>query len=94
MDFVLLEWLPLFTHDFRVITNIILKEDNVYRVKIGDIPQCAYPDLTKMSSQALGNKGEHLYCKHLYYVLKFVCKVNYNNDMFIHAPPYIYNNII
>lgn len=71
---------------FGVITNIVLKEDNAYRVKIGDIPLCTYPDFMKLSSHALGNKGEQLYC-----VFKFVCKVNYDNNKFIHAPTYIYN---
>jgi hypothetical protein len=40
----------------------------------------------KVSSRALGSKGEHLY-----YMFKFVCKVNYDNNKFIYAPTYIYS---
>jgi hypothetical protein len=41
---------------------------------------------TKMSSHALGKKGKWLYCKHLCYVFRFLCKVDYESDKFIHAP--------
>ena len=36
------------------------------------------PDFTKLSSQALEKKGKWVYNKHLHYVFKFICKVNYH----------------
>ena len=35
-----------------------------------------------------------MYCKHLYYVFRFLCKVDYGNDKFIHAPTYSYNEVM
>ena len=79
---------------YRVIINIISKDDITYRITIGDIPHCTGPNFTKMSSQALGKKGRWVYCKHLYYVFRFLCKVNYESDKFIHASTYTYNEVM
>lgn len=46
-------------------------------------PQCTCPNFTKISSHALGKKCIWVHCKHLYYVYKFFCEVDYNNDEFI-----------
>ena len=35
-----------------------------------------------------------MYYKHLYYVFRFLCKVDYESDMFIHAPTYTYNEVM
>ena len=43
---------------------------------------------------ALGKKGKWVSCKHLYYVFKFLYKVDYDNDKFIYAPTYTYNEVI
>jgi hypothetical protein len=79
---------------FGVLINIISKEDITYRVTIGDMLYCSCPDFTKMSSQSLGNKRKWVYCKHLYYVFRFLCKVDYDSDKFIHASTYSYNEVI
>jgi hypothetical protein len=79
---------------FGVIINIVSKHDITYHVTIGDIPHCTCPDFTKMSSHALGKKGKWVYCKHLYYVFRFLCKVDYESDKFIHAPTYTYNEVM
>ena len=71
---------------FGVIINIVSKEDITYSVTIGDIPHCTCPDLTKMSSHGLWKKRKWMYCKHLYYVFWFLCKVDYESDKFIHIP--------
>ena len=78
---------------FKVIINIVSKQDTTYHVTIGDIPHCTCPDFTKMSSQTLGKKGKWMYCKHLYYVFRFLCKVDYESDKFILAPTYTYNEV-
>jgi hypothetical protein len=79
---------------FGVLINIVSKEDITYRVTIGDMPHCTCFDFKKMSSQSLGNKEKWVYCKHLYYVFRFLCKLNYDSDKFIHAPTYSYNEVM
>jgi hypothetical protein len=79
---------------FEMLINIVSKEDITYRVTIGDMPHCTCFDFKKMSSQSLGNKEKWVYCKHLYYVFRFLCKLNYDSDKFIHAPTYSYNEVM
>ena len=35
-----------------------------------------------------------LNCKHHYYVFRFLCKMDYENDKFIHAPTCTYNEVM
>ena len=35
-----------------------------------------------------------MYCKHLYSVFRFLCKVDYKSDKVIHAPIYMYNKVM
>jgi hypothetical protein len=79
---------------FGVIINIVSKHDITYHVTIGDIPHCTCPDFTKISAHALGKKGKWMYCKHFYYVFRFLCKVDSDSDKFIHAPTYTYNEVM
>ena len=39
-----------------------------------------------MTSSAIGRRGMYVNCKHLYYVFRFLCKLDYKVDTFIHAP--------
>ena len=77
---------------FGVIINIVSKEANTYRITIGNIPQYTCPNFTKMLSGALGRKKKQMYYKHLYYVFKFLCKVE--NDKFIHVPTFTYYKVM
>ena len=43
---------------FRVIINMVFKEDITYHVTIGDIMYYTCPNFTKMSSHALGKNGK------------------------------------
>ena len=79
---------------FKVLINIVSKKDIMYRVIIGDMPHCTCLDFTKMSSQSLEKNETWVYCKHLYYMFRFLCKVDYDSDKFIHAPTYSYNKVI
>lgn len=78
----------------KMIINIISKEDNSCCAAIGDIPQCTCTDFIKLSSMALGKKGKWGHYKYMYYEFKFICKVNYDNDKYIHTPTYIYNKVM
>ena len=44
-------------HGFGVLINIISKDDIVYRVIIGDIPQCTCLDFTKCKLNLWEEKG-------------------------------------
>jgi hypothetical protein len=79
---------------YGMIINIVSKVDIAYRITIGDIPHCTCPDFTKMSSQALGKKKKLMYCKQLHYLFRFLSKADYEIDMFIHAPTYMYNEVM
>ena len=73
---------------------IINKENITYCITIGDILHCTCPDFIKMSSHALGKKGKMMYCKQLYYVFRFLCKVDYKSGKFIYALIYTYNEVM
>jgi hypothetical protein len=77
-----------------VIINIVSNHDITYHVTFGNIPHCTCLDFTKMSSHALGKKGKWVYCKHFYYVFRFLYKMDYESDKFIHAPTYTYNKVM
>lgn len=81
-------------HGFRVFIIIVSKEDIVFCVTVDDIPHCTCLDFMEMSSHALGKKGEWVYYKHLCYVFRFMGKVDYESDKFIHAPTYTYNEVM
>ena len=74
--------------------NIVSKENIANYVTIGNIPHCTCPNFTKMSSESLGKKGKWVYCKHLYDVFRFLCKVDYDSGKFIHAPTCSYNKVM
>jgi hypothetical protein len=74
---------------YGVLIYIVSSEDIAYSVAIGKILLCTCPNFIKISYWLLGRKG-----KHLSYVFKFLCKVDYNSDKFIHAPTYSYNEVM
>jgi hypothetical protein len=79
---------------FGMLFDIVSKEDITHRVTLCDMRHCTCFDFKKMSSQCLGNKEKCVNCKHLYYVFRFLCKLKYDSDKFIHAPTYSYNEVI
>jgi hypothetical protein len=74
--------------------SIVSKEEKTYLVSIADFPQCTCPDFAKMLSLGVGKKGQWISCKHLYYVFRYLCKVDYTTDKFIHAPTFSYNEVM
>lgn len=47
-----------------------------------------------MLSITLGWKGKWVHWKHLHYVFKIHCKVDFEHDKFIHAPTFTYNKVM
>jgi hypothetical protein len=41
-----------------------------------------------------GKNDPWVSCKHLYYVSKYLCKVDYATNNFIHAPTFSYNEVM
>ncbi len=69
--------IPIPYRGYGCIISIVFKEEKTYLVSIADIPQCTCPDFAKMLSLAVGKRGQWVSCKHLYYVFRYLCKVDY-----------------
>lgn len=76
------------------IITIASKVEKQYLVAIVDNPQCSCSNFTRFSSLTVGKRGQWVSCKHLYYVFKYLCKVDETTDKFIHTPTFNYNEII
>ena len=78
--------------------GVVITLDNgkakVYYVFITDFPSCTCPSFVKMMSGALGKRLQWIYCKHMYYILRYLCKMDYKVDTFMHAPSYSYNEVM
>ena len=57
-------------------------------------PTVHVPKLHQNVLLGFEKERERVYYKHLYYVFKFLCKVDYNNDKFIYTQTYAYNKLI
>ena len=64
-----------------------------YKITVCDFPSCTCDDFVTMSSGALGRRKAWVNCKHLYYVYRFYCKANAEDDKFIHASSLSFNEV-
>ena len=76
---------------YGCIITIGSKEEKTCLVSIGDIMQCTCLDFAKILSFEVGKRGQWVSCKHLYYVFKYLCKVDYATDKFFHVLTFSYN---
>jgi hypothetical protein len=60
--------------------------NKVYRITISHFPECTCPDFLNMAMALLGKWGQYVNCKHLYYIFRYFCKMNCQDDKFIHSP--------
>jgi hypothetical protein len=81
-------------HGFGMFINMVSKKDITYCITVGNILHCTCLDFMEMSSHALGKKGKWVYYKHICYVFRFMCKMDYESDKFIHAPTYTHNEVM
>ena len=79
---------------FGVVINFVSKQDITYHVTIGDSLHCTCTNFMKMSSQSLGKKEKWVYYKHLNYVFRLLCNVDYDNEKFIHTPTFTYKEVM
>lgn len=61
-----------------------------YRLTIGSFPECSCGDFKDMLIQSKKN-GVWYYCKHLYYIFRVVCNLDYNEDLFVHSATFSFN---
>ena len=78
--------------------GVVIALDNdkgkVYYISITDFPSCTCLSFVKMMSGALGKQLQWIYCKHVYYIFRYICKMDYKVDTFMHAPSYSYNEVM
>ena len=79
---------------YRVVITLDSGKGKVYYVSITNFPSCTCPSFVKMMSGALGKWLQWIYCKHVYYILWYLCKMDYKMDTFMHAPSYSYNEVM
>ena len=79
----------------RIITldSGIYPNQKTYQITLCDFPSCSCDDFITMSSGALGKRKAWVNCKHLYYVYRFLCMANVEDDKYIHAPSLSFKEI-
>ena len=77
-----------------IITKVS-KVEKTYLVSIAITHNAFALTLQKMLSKVVtGKEGSMGFCKHMYYVFRYVCKVDYITNKFIHAPTINYNKVL
>ena len=79
----------------RIITldSGIYPTQKTYQISLCDFPACTCDDFVTMSTGALGKRKPWVNCKHMYYVYRFLCRANTEDDKYIHAPSLSFNEI-
>jgi hypothetical protein len=68
-------------------------DKKVYQITISHFPECTCPDFFNMAVASIGKQGQYVNCKHLYYNLSYFCKMNCEDDKFIHSPSFSFNEV-
>ena len=79
---------------YGVVITLDSGKGKVYYISITDFPSCTYPSFVKMMSGALEKRLQWIYCKHVYYIFRYLCKMDLKVDTFMHAPSYSYNEVM
>ena len=79
---------------YGVVIALDSGKGKVYYISITDFPSCTCLSFVKMISGALGKRLQWIYCKHVYYIFHYICKMDYKVDTFMHAPSYSYNEVM
>jgi hypothetical protein len=46
-----------------------------------------------MAVVSIGKRGQYVNCKHLYYIFRYFCKMNCEDDKFIHSSSLSFNEV-
>ena len=79
---------------YGVVIALDSSKGKVYYISITDFPSCTCLSFVKMMSGALGKRLQWIYCKNVYYIFRYICKMDYKVDTFMHAPSYSYNEVM
>ena len=69
------------------------RDVKTYILTIGAFSSCSCSDFKKMLGMSLGKRGAWLNCKHFYYIFNVFCKLDLDEDIFIHAPGFSLNDV-
>jgi hypothetical protein len=67
--------------------------DKVYRIIINHFLERTYPDFLNMAAMSIGKQRQYVNFKHLYYIFCFFCKMNCEDDKFIHFSSFSFNEV-
>lgn len=79
---------------FGCVISLKSPSETIYCITITDFPGCTCPDFMKMTSETLGKRGQWKYCKHVYYIFRYLCEMDYKVDTFMHAPSFSFNEVM
>ena len=79
---------------YEVVIILDSGKGKVYYISITDFPSCTCPLFAKMMFGALGKQLQWIYCKHVYYILRYLSKMDYKMDTFMHPSSYSYNEVM
>ena len=65
----------------------------VYRITISHFTECTCPDFQNMAIVLIGKQGQYVNCKHLYYIFHYFCKMNREDDKFIHSSCFSFSEV-
>ena len=65
----------------------------VYRITISHYPERTCPDFQNMTIASIRKWGQYVNCKHLYYIFCYFCKMNCEDDKFIHSSSLSFNEV-
>jgi hypothetical protein len=65
----------------------------VYRITISHFPECTCLDFLNMAVASIGKQGQYVNSKQLYYIFCYFCKMNCEDDKFIHFPSFSFNEV-
>ena len=66
----------------------------IHHVTISNFPACTCLSFTGMLSTSIGKRGKYSNCKHLYYIFRYLCKVDPKKHKFIHAPSFSMDEVM
>lgn len=78
------------------IIHLVVEKSNLveeYILTLGTFPECTCLDFVDMKSKSFRMKKAWVNCKHIYYIYRVVCKLNAEEDLFIHAPTLSFNEV-
>ena len=65
----------------------------VYQITISHLPKYTCLDFQNMAIGSIGKQGQYVNYKHLYYIFRYFCKMNCEDDKFIHSSSLNFNEV-